>query len=381
MEYTRDADGFVIPPTPTPSMAPSDISGASTGFSRRSLVEEPSYRRTNLGANNIYMRYPYENFPEHIVNLVDHVARDRHSPGPSLDQVRQDTDLYDLGMGSAEPAVENYFKANIFPNPKSSDSLKRIDKNPMAKHAVPNVASNVASKLKVSTPVPDMLYGYNSIRAFPQQQAQLLSMGNEMVANTQDLMYPFFVIEFKADGPGGSGSMWVATNQCLGGSASCVNIAERLNCRLKQCKSDEVQLINSAAFSIAMNGTEARLYISWKHNELDSYMRNVKSFLLQEPEQYVDFRKYVLNIIDWGKDERLTQIQESLDDLLEESRRKTSEAAKSRQPPSDDSASSSSSHRRKNSSSRGHNSRAKSVQEYPSSGANALPSASLQENN
>jgi hypothetical protein len=109
------------------------------------------------------MRYPCETFPEDIANLVDHVARDRNSPGLSSDQVRQDTDLYDLGMGSAEPAVENYFKANIFPNPKSSDSLKRIDKNLMAKHAVPNVAS----KLKVSTPVPDMLYGYNSIRAFP----------------------------------------------------------------------------------------------------------------------------------------------------------------------------------------------------------------------
>jgi hypothetical protein len=52
-----------------------------------------------------------------------------------------------------------------------------------------------------------MLYGYNSVRAFPQQQAQLLSIGNEMVANTQDLMYPFFVIEFRADGPGESGSM------------------------------------------------------------------------------------------------------------------------------------------------------------------------------
>ncbi|KAH8588913.1 hypothetical protein B0O99DRAFT_655743 [Bisporella sp. PMI_857] len=115
-----------------------------------------------------------------------------------------------------------------------------------------------------------MLYGYNSVRAFPQQQAQLLSIGNEMVANTQDLMYPFFVIEFRAD----------AANQCLGGSASCVNIAERLNCRLKQCKSDEVRPIDSV------------------HGELDYYMRNVKSFLLQEPDQSLEFRKYVRNIID-----------------------------------------------------------------------------------
>jgi hypothetical protein len=75
-------------------------------------------------------------------------------------------------------------------------------------------------------------------------------------------------------------------------------------------------------------------------------MQNVKSFLLQEPEQYLDFRKHVLNIIGWGKDKRLKDIQKSLDDLLEEGRRKPSEAEKSRQPPSDDSASSSSRKRR-----------------------------------
>ena len=115
--------------------------------------------------------------------------------------------------------------------------------------------------------------------------------------------------------------MWVATNQCLGGSTSCVNITERLNRRLKQCKSEEVWPINSAVFSVAMNGTEARLYVSWKHNELDYYMRRVKSFSLQEPQQYVAFRKNVRNIIDWGKDTRLKGIQKSLDSLLEENRK------------------------------------------------------------
>jgi hypothetical protein len=35
----------------------------------------------------------------------------------------------------------------------------------------------------------------------------------------------------------------------------------------------EVTLGNSAVFSIAMNGTEARLYISWKHDKLNFYTR------------------------------------------------------------------------------------------------------------
>ncbi|PVH69860.1 hypothetical protein DL98DRAFT_661451 [Cadophora sp. DSE1049] len=338
--------GSTTPSATTPSdQKPREAksSGASTSSGRKSLVEDPYYRRNNLTENNIYLRPDYEEFPKDIAGLISRVRRDRDSPGPSSDQLRQDTDLYDLRMGSAEPAVENYFKANIFPNPKSSDSLKRIDKNPMAKRTVPDVGS----KLKVSTPYPDMLYGYNSLGAFPQQQAQLRTMANEMVANTQDLIYPFFVIEFKADGPGESGSLWVATNQCLGGSASCVNITETLNRRLRQCKSKKIQPIDSATFSIAMSGTEARLYVSWKHTELDYYMKHVDSFLLQKPRDHIEFRKHALNIIDWGKDERLNTIRDSLDSLLEESRKAASQLAKSRPPPSSDDSARSSSQKRK----------------------------------
>ncbi|KAA6413416.1 MAG: hypothetical protein FRX48_03162 [Lasallia pustulata] len=193
-----------------------------------------------------------------------------------------------------------------------------------------------------------MLYGYNRLGAFPQQQSHLISMGTEIVANSQGLILPFFVIEFKADGPGASRSLWVATNQCLGGSASCVNIAERLNRQLRQCDNQEIEPIDSAAFSIAMNGTEARLYISWKHNELDYYVRKVDSFLLQKDRDYIDFRKHMLNIIDWGKGKRLKQIRDSLDILVEENRKTASQQAKSRPPPTDDSANSKS-YKRKNS--------------------------------
>jgi hypothetical protein len=46
-----------------------------------------------------------------------------------------------------------------------------------------------------------MLYRYDRYGEFPQQQAQLISIGTEMVANSQDWIYPFFVIEFKGDRP------------------------------------------------------------------------------------------------------------------------------------------------------------------------------------
>lgn len=356
MGHSRDADGFAVPPMPAStgsrsragtdiaSVAPSDATSRASG---RSLVEDPRYRDMNLAANNIYIRSSREQFPESITDLIRHVRRDRDSPEPSTDQIWQDGALEELSMGVGESEVEKYFHAHIFPDPKPLDSLKRADRQPMARHTVPNTGS----KLKVSNPVPDMLYGYNRHNAFPQQQTQLISMGTEMVVNNQynGLLYPFFVVEFKGD----SGSMWAATNQCLGGSASCVNVAERLNRQLEQCKNDEVHLINSATFSIAMSGSEARLYISWKDDELRYNMANVESFLLQRPDHYLEFRKYVRNIIDWGKDKRLAEIQSSLNTLLEESRKRASEAAKSRPPPS---ASPVTSSKRGKSSSRGRSS-------------------------
>ncbi|KAF2461177.1 hypothetical protein BDY21DRAFT_361162 [Lineolata rhizophorae] len=320
MGYTQDANGFLAPPTPASTeslsyqvdadagaITPSDVPSSSR--SGRSLVEDPYYRYRNLALNNIFMRNPDEKFPDDVANLVRHVGKDRNSPGPSPDQVRCDAGLYQLEMETVdEPGVEKYFHTHTPPDPKPSGSLKRTEKQPMAKHTVPNTTR---SNLKVSNPIPDLLYGYNCYTAFPQQQAQLISMRNEPMANTQSLTYPFFVIEFKGNG----GDLWVATNQCLGGFMSCVNMAERLNEQLRKCKSDMIQAIDSPAFSIAMNGTEARLYISWKHDELDYYMRKVESFALQKPKYYIEFRKYVRNIIDWGKDKRLNEIQASLDKL------------------------------------------------------------------
>ena len=67
----------------------------------------------------------------------------------------------------------------------------------MSKHAVPITGS----KLKASTPVPDMIYGYNRHAAFR------MSIENKTngAANNQSLMYPFFLVEFKGDGPADDG--------------------------------------------------------------------------------------------------------------------------------------------------------------------------------
>lgn len=339
MNYTQDANGYTIPQTTVStasrshgidsgSTAPSDICGSGR---KTALVETHGYRDFNLAQNGIYMRSSRENPPEHIATLIKHTRKVRQSPGPSTDEVWQDTALEALGDGATEAQVEKYFSTRVFPDYDPTDVLVRAERQSMFKHVTPTQRS---THHEISTPAPDLLYGYRNRVAFPQQQLQLSSMESQLWANSQCLIYPFFAIEFKGDG----GSMQGAANQCLGGSASCVNLLERLNRKLLNCQSDTVRPIDSTTFSIAMDGTQAHLYITWKHNEQDFYMQEYESFLLQKPEQFLEFRKHVRNIIDWGKDTRLKKIQGSLDALLEESRKKASQAAKSRPPPSDDSS-------------------------------------------
>ncbi|KAJ8125629.1 hypothetical protein O1611_g8009 [Lasiodiplodia mahajangana] len=210
------------------------------------------------------------------------MAKHRNSPEISPDQVLCDTQLDDLEFEwLPEAAVESYFRTEFFPKPAIHSSLQRSIKQMMLKHTVP---STPGSELRISNPAPSILYGYKLSTLCPGKLVELAFMGNEIIANSERLSYPFLVVEFKSE----DGKMWVATNQCIGGSASCVNVTERLNKQLRDLRSDK--FINSTAFSIAMTGTEARLYISWKDDDLKYYVQKVDSFAMQNPDHYIEFR-------------------------------------------------------------------------------------------
>jgi hypothetical protein len=293
-----------------------------------SLAGTPNYRTHNLYTNSIFIRDPDEEFPDSVANLVRELSKGRNSPEPSPDEVGYDKALSSLDKVTVNEAdVGNYFRTHVFPATAPLDNLQLSFRSPMYKDTVPIVNPSY----KVTNPVPDAAYGYNLSTAFPQQLAQLVSMGDEPLANTQQLVYPFFVIEFKSNG----GNLWAATNQCVGACVSSINIAERLNERLEKCGGDKALRIDSTVFSAAINASEARLYVSWKQDELGEmkyYMQRVKYFCIQDPDQYILFRRYVRNIIDWGKNERLNDIRNSLDVLMEQNWQIVSKAAKSRQP-------------------------------------------------
>ncbi|WAO86968.1 Hypothetical protein NCS54_00426000 [Fusarium falciforme] len=274
-------------------------------------VEHPDYLKVHLAGNGIHFSL---SIPDRIDGLVKTMGQARHSPGPSEDQVLGDEDLEILKTARLEVLVEEYFLDYVFPKFRSPNPLERIPRAEMYKDHVPNREDY---KHDVCLPKPDALFGYRKDNAFLQQEDLVGTISGEMTANSQGLRYPFLVVEFKGDG-----GHWVgARNQCMGGSATCVKIAENLNRRLKQCTSAAtVDPIDSAVFSIAIRCTEARLFVSWSQDDQNYFMAEIDSFLLHRPKDYIEFYKYVHNIVDWGRGERLKRIRESLDLLQEEKR-------------------------------------------------------------
>lgn len=266
-----------------------------------------------------------DGFPVAISGLVERVGRRRSSPGPSARDILHDLELQDLEggfKGASESRVQQVFQQRIFPPRDTKGPLDLSVQLPILAHAVPRSADTLdrPEKKGIIRPVPDLLYGYRLPSFTLPQQGYLEEIGSELQATTQQLYCPFFLVEFKGE----SGMARVATNQCLGGSACCVNITERLNQRLEACTATRpgVQMVDGAVFSVGMDGNMARLFVSWQREDRVGYCTaRVRDFAVQEPSQYVDFRTYVRNIIDWGRNERRQQICVALDVLADEQRR------------------------------------------------------------
>jgi hypothetical protein len=88
----------------------------------------------------------------------------------------------------------------------------------------------------------------------------------------------------------------------------CIFVSILLNVLITDYDRISLSRLDSAAFSVTMSGTEARLYISWKHSKVNYYMQRTDGFYVQDPEQYLKFCKRVQNVLDWGKDIRLKAI-------------------------------------------------------------------------
>ncbi|KAM3481733.1 hypothetical protein MY5147_000530 [Beauveria neobassiana] len=348
----RGDDGFVQPPTPstiksarfsqgytaasgpaTSSRAASYRTGGGTS-SPGSLVDAEHYRRENLAERNgIELRHPDDPLPSDLQALVESLGLQQPPATPTAADEKFIKAIRVCNNGLPKPLetfIRPLFDDCIFPKPLFDDLLLRIDSLIMKQTTLPTKLSPADLKKlseearqvsKISIPVPDILYGY-SFGVLPTEFRKLLSsvLGDVQVVNAADLVLPFLVVEFKGDG----GSMWSCTNQCLGGSAACVNVGRRLNIGL--VAKDQNPSFNSAVFSIAMNGDKANLYVSWKpkSDAAEYYMQRIGFFAIEDMHDLLILQRTVREIIDWGLGPRLDEIRECLG-LAGSKKRKQSE--------------------------------------------------------
>lgn len=320
-----------------PVTATSIIKTEATTSTRR-LIEQPDYRSKNLKENYVHVstRLLPLPIPTNVTDKCDDMGKSRASPEPTPEETPLETeDLYELqDYGGAGSRVKDCFKGDFFPLKKvvARDGLRPVSR-PTFIHCIPNAPT----RNRISRPVPDLVYGYNATdprSAFSDKQKIAGTMMDPelgVVDSGNNLAFPFLVIEFNGDWTG-SGSLWVATNQCLGASATCTEAVSRLNDQLR--KYPGARLVADMTFSIAMSQNEARIYVTWKTKELQYHVQKAAVFYIVRPEEYQLFRRYVKNILDWGKGQRLQDIKKALDTILEEDREVNSAQAKQRPAPS-----------------------------------------------
>ncbi|KAK7744320.1 hypothetical protein SLS62_010278 [Diatrype stigma] len=163
---------------------------------------------------------------------------------------------------------------------------------------------------RVSQPRPDVTYGYSQQGSFSDSQYEESYHMNPRYGEVgQKLSFPFLIAEFK----GTDGSIPVALNQCLGGSATCVNVVKGLN---RLASEYGVDPVDSTAFSIAANGYVAFVYVTWEDGEL-FWQQQLRSFVLSEEDSIEKLKDLIMSILIWGHETRLPAIRATLDKITE----------------------------------------------------------------
>ncbi|KAL2687047.1 hypothetical protein Neosp_004597 [[Neocosmospora] mangrovei] len=237
---------------------------------------------------------------KYIYEWVMNQARDL--PGITSERINGDALLHNLEESGSSTRIKEYFKALFTPPPSSR--VQGVRDQTMCYGVVPHRESIEGPR----PPTPAMLYGY-SLDVFSDAEKQQQTLFEAEA--TRACLYPFFTIEVQGDGPTSTGSLWAATNTCLASSAGCVALFNKLERRVHQVTGPFSPELNNVAFSIAMNGTEARLFVTYRMDEGMYGMYKAKSFLLQDPDHHIMFHKCVLNIIEWGQ-QRLVKIRDAL---------------------------------------------------------------------
>jgi len=180
-----------------------------------------------------------------------------------------------------------------------------------ARNSVPFPASETdpPSVFGVKNPRPNITFGFEPSTFDNAQQRALLTLEPEPSGG---IISPFFTIQWK----GFQGSMQLAKDQARQDGADMVHSRRKVIERAGVSpKTDELDAA-SMAFTCVINAEAAHLHIHWAEDvegKTDWLMAVVKRYHLEEESDFVDLRRALYNILDWGLSERLALVKQQVD--------------------------------------------------------------------
>jgi hypothetical protein len=272
-------------------------------------VRDRAYRYLCLQQHNIFIQNPSTRLPHaiqtHRTAFTHAMSRMPELPPETAVSLLQELEI--LGLGCDEDRVSNFWATHIFPQPnrglaaelaiKASTHIDRylLPQSPEAPFPVPQ-------------PRPDLLYGYQAEMLTRRHLGTLISLHPE--DPPRNPLLPFLVVEYKT-GASPGGNLWVAANQCAGGSVASLQAAAFVNAAL--VRAGGRQLLN-ICYSLAIDNHLAFLYLSRMDNKGHFKMQRVDAFFLLRAEDLVRFHQCVATIFKWAG-ERLDDVRRSLDTI------------------------------------------------------------------
>ncbi|KAK0725648.1 hypothetical protein B0H67DRAFT_659339 [Lasiosphaeris hirsuta] len=261
-------------------------------------VRSPAYRSGCLRHNGVCFEHPSNQLPSAVIIQTGQIFAPRPTPTTGV----MATMMYDLDtlstLGCVESEVVHCFsQGHLFPTTLPSALYHYTDVN-IGRHLLP---SKPNAPCAIPQPRPNLIYGYPIHSAFTKTQRTTLdNLHPEISSYSQiqpdsKLCFPFFIVEFKAAG-GTGGDLWVAANQCAGGSVACLLALEQLNLVVREKRT--FREIPNFCYSLAIDNHFGQLYASWKDG--DYHIERVAAFSLSEPEHVRRLYYCIHGILEWG---------------------------------------------------------------------------------
>ena len=290
-------------------------SRALTATSEKYSVTTSRYRTKVLEPNGVWILNGCEGLPKaldvEVKRILDH-SRDSPEPPESVA----------LGWSQSFRSAENESEANLeqhvittdlLPLAGYHDYLARNNKHPFTnlQALMPKriIRENLVVIPSLTGPCPDIVYGYK-IAGFSEAQrhAQYLPPVKDICEPSRNVYWPFLTVEIKTQATGGN--HWVATNQCAGSGSACSKAVQTL------FEKAALEREDPSAFSATFDGRSVDLYVHWIEGGVEFNLQRIRTYVVDRPEELIDFRKRARNILDWGLDKRYKEIQSALDAVL-----------------------------------------------------------------